>query len=109
MATSNPMADSERHRKTALVGGVKHIYMASIADFRPNNRRIDLDPSSFWTSSKMLRFCSYLVCEINSSKALLTPNLSQIGRFLKIWTWVQIFGHRQKCSDLAQIWCEQCF
>ena len=48
MATSNPKADSERPRKTALVGGVKHIYMASIADFRPNNRRIDLDPSSFW-------------------------------------------------------------
>ena len=45
MATSNPMADSERHRKTALVGGVKHIYMASIADFRPNNRSIELDPS----------------------------------------------------------------
>ena len=57
----------------------------------------------------MLRFCSYLVCEINSPKALLTPNLSQIGRFLKIWTQAQIFGHRQKCSDLAQIWCEQCF
>ena len=47
MATSNPMADSERHRKTALVGGVKHIYMASIADFRPNNRRMELYPSSF--------------------------------------------------------------
>ena len=47
MATSNPKADSERPRKTALVGGVKHIYMASIADFRPNNRRMELYPSSF--------------------------------------------------------------
>ena len=47
MATSNPKADSEWPRKTALVGGVKHIYMASKADFRPNNHRIDLDPSSF--------------------------------------------------------------
>ena len=48
IATSNPKADSERPRKTALVGGVKHIYMASIADFRPNNRRMELYPSSYW-------------------------------------------------------------
>ena len=57
MATSNPMADSERHRKTALVGGVKHIYMASIADFRPNNRRMELYPSSFWSENAAKIVC----------------------------------------------------
>ena len=40
MATSNPKADSESARKTALEEGLKHIYMASIADFRPNIRGV---------------------------------------------------------------------
>ena len=57
----------------------------------------------------MLQFCSYLVCEINSPKALLTPNFSKIGAFL---TGSKNLGPGPKfwnSSDFAQIRCEQCF
>ena len=57
----------------------------------------------FWASSKVLRFCSYLVYKNDSRKEFITLNVSQIGAFLKIWTQAQIFGPHQKCSDLAQI------
>ena len=36
----------------------------------------------FWTLSKMLQYCSYLVCENNSWKEFITPNMSKIGAFL---------------------------
>ena len=37
------------------------------------------------TLSKMLRFCSYLVCKNNLPKDFTTPNMSQIGEFLTIF------------------------
>ena len=37
----------------------------------------------FWTLSKMLWFGSYLMCENNSSKGFITPNMSIIGAIFK--------------------------
>ena len=54
----------------------------------------------FWTLSKMLRLCSYLVCENNSSKGFITPNMSKIGAFL---TKSQNFGPRSKNLKNAPI------
>ena len=57
----------------------------------------------FWTLSKMIRFFSYLLCEINSNYEFITLNLSKFGAFLTIWSWIQIFEQCQKCSDCAHI------
>ena len=58
----------------------------------------------------MVRFCSDLVCEINSSKEFITQNLSKIGAFL---AWIKkspkIFDRAQKWSDFAEIWCDEIF
>ena len=64
---------------------------------------------AFLTLSKMLWICSYLASKINSQKEFMTLNLSKIWAVLTIWTLVQIFGHCQKCSEFAQIGCDNFF
>ena len=53
----------------------------------------------------MLQFCSYFVCENNSWKEFITPNMSKIGEIFKFLDLVQIFGTSSKmlrfCSYLV--------
>ena len=66
----------------------------------------------YWVDHRlmhMLWICSYLLCEVNSQNEFITLNLSKFGAFLTIWSWIQIFGQCQKCSDCAHIWCDEFF
>ena len=63
----------------------------------------------FWELSKMLRFCSYFVYEIDSWKEFITPNMSTIGAFLTMSKKWDRGPNCQKCSDFAQIECDEFF
>ena len=57
----------------------------------------------------MLRFCSYLVCEINSQKKIITPNLNKLKAFLTMSKNLDQGPNCHNSSDFAQIQCEELF
>ena len=65
--------------------------------------------SKIWELSKMLRLCSYFVYKINSWKEFITSNMNTIGAFLAMSKKWDRGPNCQKCSNFAQIECDEFF
>ena len=92
-------------------------FQGKLAFFKQHIKNLDLPfsvlskklGSKFWALTKVLWFCSYLVCKNNSRKEFITSNMSKIGAFLTRSKNLGLGPNFQKCSDFAHIWCDEFF